>query len=210
MPKVLGRKGFDSTPYEATILAVLKINSLIISALRGLIETSLVGVGSMRLLVFVFSAMTLFGVSSGALAKDLSQRMGVGYSDQWGIGESMPSVSVRYYPNNQYGLQASVGVDTQKDAERFGVSAKFIKIVFREDNMNFYVAAGGGLVSRQQGSTDSGFDAAAVFGGEFFLPGLESLGFNFEGGFGVTSISSDMRFRTVGDSPLKAGMFFYF
>lgn len=149
-------------------------------------------------------------LSTNGWAKDLSQRLGVGYSDQWGIDNSMPSLSVRYYPNQQYGLQASVGVDTKKDANRFGASAKFIKIVFREDNMNFYVAAGGGVVSQQKTSTDSGFDAAAVFGGEFFLPGLESLGFNFEGGFGVTAISSEMRFRTVGDSPLKAGMFFYF
>jgi hypothetical protein len=164
----------------------------------------------MRFLLFIFSAIALVGVGSNAVAKDLSQRLGVGYSDQWGLNNSMPSISVRYYPNQQYGLQASVGVDTQQDSERFGVSAKFIKIVFREDNMNFYVAAGGGLVSQQQGSTNSGFDAAAVFGGEFFLPGLESLGFNFEGGFGVTSISSNIRFRTVGDSPLKAGIFFYF
>jgi len=161
--------------------------------------------------VIIFSAMTtLMFISGSAFAKDLTQRLGVGYSDQWGTDESMPSVSVRYYPNQQYGVQASVGVDTQQGANRFGVSAKFIKLVFREDNMNFYVAAGGGLISQQENTTDSGFDAAAVFGGEFFLPGLESLGFNFEAGFGVTSISSEIRFRTVGDSPLKAGMFFYF
>jgi hypothetical protein len=122
----------------------------------------------------------------------------------------MPSLSVRYYPNQQYGVQASLGVDTQKDSNRFGLSTKFIKIVFREDNMNFYIAAAGGVVSQQQGSTSTGFDGAGVFGGEFFLPGLDSLGFSFEAGFGVTSIASGVRFRTIGDSPLRAGMFFYF
>ena len=123
----------------------------------------------------------------------------------------MPSISVRYYPNQQYGIQGSVGVDTEQGRTALEFRRKFIKIVFREDNMNFYVAAGGGLVSRAvNGSTSSGIDAAGVFGGEFFLPGLESLGFSFEAGVGVTSVSSNMRFRTIGDSPLHAGMFFYF
>lgn len=163
----------------------------------------------MRLLRMILPLFALIGASS-AHAKDLSQRLGVGYSNQFGSPYSMPSISVRYYPNQQYGLQASVGVDTQQDQNEFGVAAKFIKIVFREDNMNFYVAAGGGLLSVQEGSTSTGIDAAAVFGGEFFLPGLDSLGFSFEGGVGVTSVQSNIRFRTMGDSPLTAGMFFYF
>src|ERR1700744_2907818 len=87
-------------------------------------------------------------------AKDLSERLGIGYTNQFGVPESMPSISARYYPNQQYGIQGSVGVDTEQGANRFGAAAKFIKIVFREDNMNFYVAAGGGLVSRElNGST---------------------------------------------------------
>lgn len=160
----------------------------------------------MRLVLSMF----LLAASPALFAKDLSQRLGVGYSNQWGISNSMPSISARYYPNQQYGFQASVGVDTETSENRFGVGAKFIKIVFREDNMNFYVAAGGGIVSQQVVTTDTGFDAAATFGGEFFFPGLESLGFSFEAGFGVTSISSNVRFRTMGDSPLTAGIFFYF
>jgi len=149
-------------------------------------------------------------LSTSAFAKDLSQRLGVGYSNQWGISQDMPSIAVRYFPNQQYGIQGSLGVDTQKDSNRFGLSGKFIKIVFREDNMNFYVAANAGVVSQQQGSTSTGIDAAGTFGGEFFLPGLESLGFSFEAGVGITSIASGVRFRTIGDSPLRAGMFFYF
>lgn len=149
-------------------------------------------------------------VASSVSAKDLSQRLGVGYSNQWGISQDMPGIAVRYFPNQQYGVQAALGVDTQKDSNRFGLSGKFLKIVFREDNMNFFVAANAGVVSQQQVSTSTGFDAAGTFGGEFFLPGLESLGFNFEAGVGITSISSGVRFRTIGDSPLRAGMFFYF
>ena len=150
-------------------------------------------------------------LGSSAFAKDLSNRLGVGYSNQFGVSDDLPSIAVRYYPNANYGLMASLGVDTEDQNSRFGFSAKIMKIVFREDNMNFYTAASAGIVSRElAGKNDSGFDLSGLVGAEFFLPGLENLGISFEGGVGVTSISSQVRFRTIGDSPLRAGMIFYF
>jgi hypothetical protein len=148
---------------------------------------------------------------SFAAAKDLGSRMGVGYANQFGLDEDLPSLAVRYYPNSDYGLMGALGVDTKKDNSRFGVQAKILKAVFKEDNLNFYTGAGAGLVSRElSGKTDSGFDLSGFLGTEFFFSGLENLGFNFEAGVGVTSISSEVRFRTIGDHPLKAGVFFYF
>jgi hypothetical protein len=154
--------------------------------------------------------MSVF-LGSSAFAKDLSNRLGVGYSNQFGVSSELPSIAVRYYPNANYGLMAALGVDTEDQNSRFGFSAKIMKIVFREDNMNFYTAASAGIVSRElAGKNDSGFDLSGLVGAEFFLPGLENLGISFEGGVGVTSISSQVRFRTIGDSPLRAGMIFYF
>lgn len=152
-----------------------------------------------------------FMCSSFAQAKDLSSRMGIGYTDQFGVTRSLPSLSVRYYPNADYGLMGSLGVDTVKNNSLFGFGAKILKIVFREDNLNFYTGAGGGLVSQQDnGNSNSGFDLNGFAGAEFFMPGLENLSFNFEAGVGITSVSSEVRFRTIGDSPLRAGIFFYF
>jgi hypothetical protein len=160
----------------------------------------------MRFLILI---AIFFG--SSAFAKDLSNRLGVGYSNQFGVSSDLPSIAVRYYPNANYGLMAALGVDTEDQNSRFGFSAKIMKIVFREDNMNFYTAASAGIVSRElAGKNDSGFDLSGLVGAEFFLPGLENLGISFEGGVGVTSISSQVRFRTIGDSPLRAGMIFYF
>lgn len=161
----------------------------------------------MRLILLI----VLFLTAGMAQAKDLRNRLGVGYSNQFGLTSDMPSLAVRYYPNSDFGVAAALGIDTEENSSRFGFMGRIIKVVFREDNMNFYTALGVGLVSQEKaGSTDSGFDMAGVFGAEFFLPGLESLSFNFEGGVGVTSVSSEVRFRTVGDSPLRAGIFFYF
>jgi len=144
-------------------------------------------------------------------AKDLSRRLGVGYANQFGLTRDLPSIAMRYYPNSDYGVMGAIGVDTEEDNARFGFQAKFLRIIFKEDNLNFYIGAGAGVVSNEEsGSTDSGFDLSGFVGVEFFFAGLDNLSFNFEAGAGVTSVSNEVRFRTIGDHPLRAGIFFYF
>lgn len=159
-----------------------------------------------------FNLAMLILVTCGlAHAKDLSSRLGIGYADQFGLTSDLPSLAIRYYPNPDYGLMGTIGVDTEKDNSRFGAGVKIIKIVFKEDNLNFYTGAGAALVSQEtNGSNSSGFDLSGIAGAEFFLPGLENLGFSFEAGVGITSISNEVRFRTIGESPLNAGIIFYF
>jgi hypothetical protein len=73
------------------------------------------------------------------------------------------------------------------------------------------MGAGAGLLSQETaGRNESGFEVQAFTGVEFFLHGLENLGFSFETGIAITSMSSATRFRTFGDSPVRAGMTFYF
>lgn len=144
-----------------------------------------------------------------AEAKDLTSRLGAGFSNQF--SEGLPSLAVKYYPDPNLGIGAALGVDTQENNSKFGFMAKLYRILFSESNMNFYMGAGAGLVSVEvNNDSDSGFEVAGYFGGEFFFTGLESLGFSFEAGVGVTSINSEVRFRTIGDDPFRAGMTFYF
>ncbi len=163
-------------------------------------------------------AITLI-VSTLAQAKDMTSRLGVGYSDSFSAA-SLPSLAVKYYPSQDFSVSAALGIDTNSTnstngSSNFGFGAKVYKTIFPEDNMNFYMGAGVGLVSISPtsggtGSTSSGFELNGFCGVEFFIPGLDSIGFNFQAGVGVTSLSSGVRFRTIGDTPLKAGMYFYF
>lgn len=146
-------------------------------------------------------------------AKDLTNRLGVGYSDTFHV--ALPSLAVRYYPNPQLGVSASLGVDTEENASKFGFMARLYRIIFMEDNLNFYMGAGAGLISREtsNGTTtdnNSGFELAGFAGAEFFFSGLDSLGFTFEMGVSVSSVSSETRFRTFGDHPVRGGITFYF
>jgi hypothetical protein len=144
-----------------------------------------------------------------AEAKDLTNRLGVGYINQ--LSADMPSLAVKYYPTKELGLTGGLGIDTQSGGSRFGVLAKVHRIIFPEDRMNFYIGAGAGLVSSESsGRTESGFELQGYAGTEVFLPGLDNFGASVEFGVAVTSVSSGVRFRTIGDSPVRAGMVFYF
>lgn len=170
---------------------------------------------SLQFFTATLSLLPMF-TSSLASAKDLTNRLGVGYADQFGVTNGLPSLAVRYFPNPDVGIAGQLGIDTQEDASKFGFLAKVYRIIFTEDNMNFYMGAGAGIVSEERSddngniNNESGFELSGYVGGEWFFSGLDSLGFSFEAGIGVTSIDSEVRFRTIADSPVKAGITFYF
>lgn len=153
-----------------------------------------------------FASLSLF--SGLASAKELANRLGVGFRNSFPF--DLPSLSATYYPNTHWGLVGSLGVDTENLASKFGVQVGFRRIVFKEPQMNFFMGANLGMASRESaGQTDSGILLDGIVGSEFFLQGLESLGFNIETGIGVSNISK-VRFRTLGDHFLRAGIVFYF
>jgi hypothetical protein len=165
--------------------------------------------------------LIVLGVYSGiSQAKDMTSRLGVGYSNSFGVSSNMPSLAVKYYSSQDLALSAALGIDTNttnstSGNSNFGFGAKIYKTIFPEDNLNFYMGAGAGLISSSpasggSGSTSSGFELSGFAGVEFFVPGLDSMGFNFQAGVGVVSTSAGVRFRTIGETPLTAGMYFYF
>lgn len=167
------------------------------------LKANLRALHAVLLMVFLISAVEPCG------AKDLTNRLGVGFKNQF--NDDLPGLALQYYPSSELGLSASLGIDTKKENSSFGALAKVYRVVFQEDNLNFYMGAGAGLISQEtSGRNESGFLMMAYTGCEFFLPGLENLGLSFEAGTAITSLSSSVRFRTYGDSPLRAGIIFYF
>lgn len=161
------------------------------------------------MLKWIFAALL---VGSAAQAKDLGTRLGVGIKNNNSI--DLPAIAAVYYPNSDIGLTGSLGVDTEEDNSAFAFNIGIRKILFTENNMNFYYGGQAGLVNVETPTADgsdkdSGFELNVVFGAEFFFTGLDSLGFSFEGGVGLSSMDKT-RFRTIGDHPLKAGLIFYF
>lgn len=161
----------------------------------------------MKVLLLNISAILL--ACASAHGKDLTSRLGIGIKNNG--SQDIPSLAMVYYPNSDMGITGGIGIDTQKNYSKLNINAGLRRILFKEDNMNFYFGGQLGSVNYEDpvNGKKSGFELNAIFGGEFFLTGLDSLAFTFEGGIGVASLS-DTRFRTIADSPFRAGIVFYF
>lgn len=152
--------------------------------------------------------VSILGTAFSAQAKELSSRLGVGIKESSSIG--LPQLAASYYFAPDMSIAGGIGVDTEEDNSRFAFDVGIRRIVFKEDNMNFYLGGNVGLINvENNGNKDSGFALSALFGGEFFFTGLDSLAFTFEGGVGIVSMDN-VRFRTIADNPFKAGIIFYF
>jgi hypothetical protein len=161
---------------------------------------------------FTFVFITL--MASSVFAVDLANRLGLGYSQQIGATE-VPLITAHYYPNSRFGLSGGVGIDTKKDESKFAALLKAHRIIFTENQMNFYMGGAVGYSNHElmTGTTvedRSNFEMMALIGGEFFFTGLDSLGFSFETGISVQTGDGGSRFRTIGDHPFRAGIVFYF
>lgn len=147
-------------------------------------------------------------LSQAVMAKDLASRLGVGVKNN--SSEDVPAVAVVYYPNHDFAVTGGLGIDTRKDFSKFVVNGGVRKILFKENQLNFYFGGQLGIVNYESAAVkENGFELNALFGAEFFFTGLDSLGFSFEGGAGISSLK-DVRFRTIADSPVRAGITFYF
>jgi hypothetical protein len=108
-------------------------------------------------------------------------------------------------------VTGGVGVDTKKDYSKFQVNAGIRHVIFHESQLHYYAGGQLGLVTFEEpvNGKQNGFEANFLMGIEFFLTGLENVGFSFEGGLGLASVK-DTRIRTIANDPFRAGIVFYF
>lgn len=161
--------------------------------------------------VFIFAALLGFSLSSPAptYAKDIHGQLGLGYNGQFAnrtATNGVPGVSLKYGLTRDIAAEAIVGLSTGNPANTV-TALKFFKNLFYEQNLNFYFLLGGGLVSA---NSRTGAEFMGGFGAEFFIPGIESLGFSVETGASFDNLSGSFVLKTMGVSFLDAGIHFYF
>jgi len=170
------------------------------------ISRSIPHLSSLMISPLLFVVLAAFHAKTAA-ARDLSGRIGLGFNNQFMPSQSAGpgAISFRYALARDLGTEMILGVDTEGD--RSSVAAlKLIKNVFLETNLNFYFALGVGYAQSQG---DSGIEFLGTFGTQFFIPGLESVGFSTEAGFAGDTVGGGMSFRTLGVSFVNAGIHFY-
>jgi hypothetical protein len=144
-----------------------------------------------------------------ASARDLQGRLGLGYNAEFVnslIDQRVPGISLKYGLTRDLAAEAVFGLTTTSPTDTV-TAVKFFKNVFYETNLNFYFMLGGAVLTAQN---RGGAEFLAGFGVEFFIPGLESLGFATETGGSFDNLTGSFALRTLGVSFLDAGIHFYF
>ena len=144
-----------------------------------------------------------------ASAKDMQGRLGLGYNAEFAnfyAINSVPAVSLKFGLTRDIAVEGLVGIGTSSPGNSV-TGIKFFKNLFYETNLNFYFTVGGAVLSA---NSRSGAEFLGGFGAEFFIPGIESLGFSFETGATFDNLAGSFVIKTLGVSFLNAGIHFYF
>jgi hypothetical protein len=145
--------------------------------------------------------------ASEAQAKDLSGRLGVGFNNQFA---GLSSISARWnLPNgdeNSIAIEGNVGFSMMAGSDdAVFVGGRALYGLAREDNMTLWVGGGVGYLRE---ATQTAFRFQPVMSAEFFLYGLENLGFMVEWGLNF-DLSSETQIHTVSGTP-SVGAHYYF
>lgn len=165
----------------------------------------------------------LFLLVPDSAAKDLNGRIGLGFSQQFSGSETMTALSVRWglptgKPTTNIALELDGGAAYGSGLAFFG-GGRLLFGVVAEDNMNLNLGLGGGYLQRNVVAVDdTGASVVSPYGtvrlqgtlgAEFFLFGLENLGFTAEFGVNVDLVGDEVEATTVGGAP-AVGMHYYF
>lgn len=158
------------------------------------------------ILAILLTASTVSVTSWGL--KDLSDRLGFGFT--YHHFQPSTGISMRYHPDRYFAATGVLALSTGGGAHSLVAGAKINRNLVVEENSLFYLGVGGFVISRKSaGVTDTGAEADALGGVEFFLPGLPNLGIQLEAGIALR-LMSGFQLQTVGGGFASAGMHYYF
>lgn len=155
--------------------------------------------------------MTFIVIYAQALeAASLVGRLGIGMSNQ--LESEMQLISFKLQRNRSSALGGVFGIDSSTEGFNYAVGLKMYKYIYEEPQLNFYSALAGNLFTYEDqttGNTDQGYQVDGTFGAEFSFQGLESVGFSFEFGVGLSKNQGKTHFKTIGHNILLSAVHFY-
>lgn len=164
----------------------------------------------MRRLLPLLVILTLL-VPSAASAKDLRRKLGVGFNNNFssvtslsfkiGLPTAKETVNVQ--------IQALAGFALANDVDtRLFVGARVLLPFVAEDNLNVYGGIGGGYARFHDQAQAARLQA--VLGVEFFMFGIERLGFSAEFGVNVDIGPGIVDVATTSGTGASVGVHYYF
>jgi len=153
-------------------------------------------------------ALSILLLPQAAQAKDLRNRVGLGFNNQL---SHIPAVSARYWlpaPNPAVNVAVELDggvsiIDNAADAMFLG--GRVLYSFVTEDNMNLYLAGGAGFMTLGE---EQNVRVQPALGAEFFFFGLDNLGFMAEWGLNI-DLGESSKLYTVSGGP-GIGVHYYF
>ncbi len=145
-----------------------------------------------------------------ANASSLVGRLGVGSTNHLVTGQS--ALSVKIQKSRSSALGGHFSLDSSDDGIFYALGLKAYRYIYEEPQLNFYSALSGTYLTFKDEESDdsmSGYQIDGTLGTEFSFQGLESVGFSFEFGVGLSDYQNETRFQTIGHSIISSAVHFY-
>ncbi len=156
------------------------------------------------LTIFVFTLSPICNAAS------LVGRLGVGYTQH--LDNGSPSLSLKLQRNRSTAIGGVFGLDSSSEGTFYTLGGKVYRYIYEEPQLNFYSALGFHLFTYQNTETEEteqGHQVNGLFGTEFSFQGLESIGFSFEFGMGLSKFQGKTHIKTLGHGLLLSAVHFY-
>ncbi|MDY6967842.1 MAG: hypothetical protein SVR08_04190 [Spirochaetota bacterium] len=162
--------------------------------------------------VFSLLLSTIILIASSAYAKDLSGRLGFGFTSQFSPN-LVDAVSAKYWLNSNLCFQGIFGALLNSDAtNEIDLGGKVLFKIKDEENMHLLVGGRMGIAYEDpdQGDSVTTVSLGGLIGIEFFLSGLPNLSFSTEIGAGIANDDDNTSIGFDADTFLTAGIHYYF
>lgn len=164
----------------------------------------------MRKLILVIFMIFLSQISLHANAATRLGRLGIGMSNQ--VVTGIDAISMKLQKSRSLALGGLIGLDSSSESSKYALGLKLYRNIYEEPQLNFYTALSAIMFTYKSPTEDktlNGYQVEGTFGSEFSFQGLESLGFSFEFGLGLTNNNDRTSLKTMGHNMIKSAIHFY-
>ena len=153
--------------------------------------------------------MLYFSFCLQSHAASMTGRLGVGMTNQ--VASGMQALSMKLQRNRASAIGGHFGIDSSSDGMFYALGLKAYRYIYEEPQLNFYSSIAAGLFNYKNSSDDAeqGHQLEGTLGTEFSFQGLESVGFSFEFGLGLSKYNNETHLKTLGYNALVSAVHFY-
>jgi len=155
--------------------------------------------------------LLLLTLPSQVFARSYVDHLGLGVSTQ--LINDVPSISIKNYTSDSFAWGLLGNFSTADTTGGWGVGGKLYKNFFAEPQLFFFASLLFAIVNSKKHSdgdgSQTGIQADLTAGSEFFIPGLESLGFSFETGLSINTLNEFVIETTAGSAFIAGAIHFY-